>query len=308
MESSDPNAYNTRRVASEFLPNIPHHPFLDPNFPEEDAPLIPRDLAPHGRLNWELPKEARMNLHIMLKFTEETDKLLDEFHAKVPTIDEVIEEWCEMKGASPTKAGFAKIRAQVSHKESSKTKAKNAGEHTGETADSYIFNMAKNLDSLGRSDLIYLTDAVRDKEDEGRKSGMPENLRAVDWLDFDGSYVHLADAHQAEPETANPESKSWLSVPGPSMRRDSTPTNLRTTEWPMSEQDACISPSIYSPEPEGDSKKAKPLGPFEEFWRDHGGPQGLQMAVEDEEPASTSSNHLSEFHPQWPESMGRYHL
>ena len=32
------------------------------------------------------------------------------------------------------------------------------------------------------------------------------------------------------------------------------------------------------------------------------------MAVEDEEPASTSSNHLSEFHPQWPESMGRYNL
>lgn len=56
-----------------------------------------------------------MNLQIILKFTEETDKLLDEFHARVPTIDEVIEEWCEMKGASPTKAGFAKIRAQASH-------------------------------------------------------------------------------------------------------------------------------------------------------------------------------------------------
>lgn len=100
MESSDSSAYNTRRVAREFL---------------EDAPLVPRDLAPHGRLNWELPKEARMNLQIILKFTEETDKLLDEFHARVPTIDEVIEEWCEMKGASPTKAGFAKIRAQASH-------------------------------------------------------------------------------------------------------------------------------------------------------------------------------------------------
>ena len=122
------------------------------------------------------------------------------------------------------------------------------------------FNMAKNLDSPGLSELIYFTDAVRDKEDEGRKSDMPENHRAVDWLDFNGSYVHLQDAHQAEPETTNPESKSWLSVPGPSMRRDSTPTNLMTSEWPMSEQDACTSPSIYSPKPEGDSKKAKPLG------------------------------------------------
>ena len=201
--------------------------------------------------------------------------------------------------------GLPRFEHKLRIKESSKANAKNAGEHTDDAADSYTFNMAKNLDSPGLSELIYFTDAVRDKEDEGRKSDMPENHRAVDWLDFDGSYVHLQDAHQAEPETANPESKSWLSVPGPSMRRDSTPTNLMTSEWPMSEQDACTSPSIYSPEPEGDSKKARPLGLFEEFWRDHGGPQGIQMAVEDGEPASTSSNHLSESHSQWPESMGR---
>ena len=298
VESADRCANELRRVAREFLPDIPQHPFLDPNFPEADAPLVPRDLAPRGRLNWELPREARMNLHIMLNFTEETDKLLDEFHAKVPTIDEVIEEWCAMKCASPTTIGSAKLRAQVSCKEFARGKANNVGEQRDDAAP-YLFNMVKHLASPGRSDVVYLTDGLQDKEDKANTPAIPDNLRAVDWLDFDGSYVHLADAqHQAKPKTANSEF-NWS---GPSMRMNITPLNRRTTEWPVSEGNAYIARSISSPEPESHTRKAKPLGPFEEFWRDHGGFQGFQMVVENHEP---SSNHLSEFQPQWPESMGR---
>ena len=303
--SSDTSASSTRRLARSFPPDVPQHPLLDPNFPKEDTPLVPKDLAPRGRLNWELPKGARMNLHIMLKLTEEKNKLIDEFHAKVPTIDEVIGEWCEMQGASPTRAGFAKLRAQVSHKASSRAKADERGKQPDDDGDSYMLNMVKNLDSPGRSDLIYLTNAGQDKKDIFRRSRIPDNLRAVDWSDFDGSYVHLADAsHQTELRTANPELKSKLTVSEPSMRRKRTPSNLRTTEWSTSEPDAYLFPGIYSPKPYDEAGKAKPLGPFEEFWRDHGGPQGYQAVIEEDGPASTSSGYLSEFQPQWPESMG----
>ena len=267
MDPSDTSACNTRRLARPFLDAIPHHPFLDPEFQWQDAPLVPSDLAPGGRLNWELPRPAKTNLHIMLELKEETNQILEEYRSKIPLIDQAMEEWVEMRGASPTMTGEAKLRDMASFK--TLWEVRNQSEQRDSSTDSYIFSMARNLDSPGRADVIYLADAVEQKKGKERKSSIPENIRAVDWLDFDGSYLHVAEAsYQAEAEMAIPDSVPPLRIPKPGERTYSRPPNLRVSEWSESESMDLLPASVYSPEPwSAGSQACKQLGPFQEFWQ-----------------------------------------
>ena len=203
----------------------------------------------------------------MLELKEETNQILEEYRSKIPLIDQAMEEWVEMRGASPTMTGEAKIRDMAS----SKTfwEVRNQGEQRDSSTDSYIFSMARNLDSPGRADVIYLADAVEQKKGKERKSSIPENIRAVDWLDFDGSYLHVAEAsYQAEAEMAIPDSVPPLRIPKPGERTYSRPPNLRVSEWPESESMDLLPASVYSPEPwSAGSQACKQLGPFQEFWQ-----------------------------------------
>ena len=284
MDSSDTSACNIRRLARPFLDDIPHHPFLDPEFQWQDAPLVPSDLAPGGRLNWELPRPAKTNLHIMLELKEETNQILEEYRSKLPLIDQAMEEWVEMRGASPTTIGEAKLRNLASLETFSDVR--NENEQRDASTDSYIFSMARNLDSPGRADVIYLADAFEQKEGKERKSSIPANIRAVDWLDFDGSYLHVAEAsYEGEADMAIRDSVPPLKIPNACGRTYSRPSNLRVSEWSESESMDLLPASVYSPEPwSAGSQACEKLGPFQEFWQGHEDSNEYHMEFADDSP------------------------
>ena len=289
MDSLDTSACNIRRLARPFLDDIPHHPFLDPEFQWQDAPLVPSDLAPAGRLNWELPRPAKTNLHIMLELKEETDEVLKEYRSKLPFIDQAMEEWVEMRGASPTTTGEAKIRDLASPGRF--WDVQNAGKQHDASTNPYIFSMARDLDSPGRADVIYLIDAFEQEKCKDRKSSIPENIRAVDWLDFDGSYLHVAEAsHEAETEMAVPEPVPILKTPKSGRRTNSRPPNLRINDWSESEPVDFLPTSSYSPEPESACERPEP---FQHFWRAHDDSNGYHMELADDSPVSEASGQLS---------------
>lgn len=245
-----------------------HHPLLDPEFPEEDISLVPSALAPRGQLNWELPKKAKANLHIMLKLSNNADELLDEFHHTLPQIDEAINDWVEMKGASPTKIGEEQLRARsfLGHRNDKE------GTVLKRSNDDYIFNMARNLDNPGRADVIYLTEGVEDSDSVDKGDNLiADNIRGMDWLDFDGSYLHLQEAKDpVEPKTAIPEALHIQKADG--TRRNSIPLNLRVPGW-ESEQDHILTPTVYSPAVSTDAGELRTqTGPFNKFWCQHAAP------------------------------------
>jgi len=271
LEYPNVDAHNTRRLARKFTPTVPnHHPFLDPGFQGEDEDLVPADLAPRGKLNWKLPRKATTNLHIMLKLTNKADELLDEWRDKIPQIDEVVSEWSEMKGASPTTLGELQQQAQAMFNNNCKDAQDEADLAGNDSSDGYIFNMVKNLDSPGRGDVIYLTNGVEDDKFDGKKGIIPKNLRSVEWLDFDGSHVHLTDAiNQPQPLCAAVDRQEQGAKLGESstLRRTSIPQNLRTTDW---ELDGILSPTVYSPTAASDvCDSYNQVRPFDEFWRSH---------------------------------------
>jgi hypothetical protein len=272
------DAHNTRRLARTFTPTVPnHHPFLDPDFPDEDEDLVPADLAPRGKLNWELPKEATKNLHIMLKLTNKADELLDEWREKILQIDEVINEWSEMKGASPTTLGSMQLEAQALFNDRCKD-TKDETDSAGNDSDAYIFNMA-NLDAPGRSDVIYLTDGVEDDKHDGKNSSIPEDLRTPEWLDFDGLQVSLDAVTQPE-GIDSPEPGCELGESS-SFRRDCRLPNLRVTNW---ELDGYLSPTVYTPKAASTAGGSdSQIRPFDEFFRSHEAPYGYQLALRDED-------------------------
>lgn len=266
---TSPECCNVRRLARNFTSKTPnHHPLLDPEFPNEDISLVPSALAPRGQLNWELPKKATANLHIMLKLSNNAEELLDEFHQTLPQIDEALNDWIEMKGASPTMIGEEQLRVRsfLEHPnvdEGHALKGKN---------DDYVFNMARNLDNPGRADVIYLTEGVEESDsvDNGHSS-IADNIRGVDWLDFDGSYLHLQDVGDSiGPKTAVPEALHVSNADR--TRRDSIPLNLRTTGWDC-DQDLILTPTFYNPAASTDANNLRTqTGPFNRFWRQHAAP------------------------------------
>lgn len=265
-------SYNTRRLARSFTPQTPmHHPLLDPELPEEDVSLVPQDLCPRGHLKWELPKKARTNLHIMLKLSNKTDELMDEFHEKIPYIDEVLHEWAEMRGASPTREGREQMRAQSLYHSDC---WKNEEIHRTGNNDDYVFNMVRNLDSPGRADIIYLTDVVEDADsDTMTTSNIPSNIEGTDWLETDSPNVDMqAMVNSENVSCAYPEPLHVRKV----KRSDSTPSNLRISDWD-SDQSTILTSTVYSPETEPDREESPK--PFEEFWRDHEVPFGPQVVL-----------------------------
>ncbi|KAK4691277.1 hypothetical protein P7C71_g5687, partial [Lecanoromycetidae sp. Uapishka_2] len=239
----------------------------------------------------------------MLKLSNKADELLDEWRNKIPQIDEVISEWSEMKGASPTTVGEMQLQAQAMHNDSC-LEAKGEGD-LGATysEEAYVFNMAKNLDSPGRGDVIYLTDGIQDSI--GRKGSIPQNLRNIEWLNFDGSHIHVADAvTQARPsriasnlpeQDLDPER---VGIPG----IDRAPKNLRTTDW---ECDELLSPTVYSPTATPDAARSNsPIRrPFDDFWLSHQGLSGHQPTSRnaerglDTQPISPLNNDHCEWRP-----------
>ena len=288
MASTDARAYHTRRLACAFTPLTPkHHPLLDPDLPKEDIELVPQDLRPQGQLNWELPKKARTNLHIMLKLSNKADELLEEFHERLPFIDEVLHEWVEMRGASPTIKGREQLRAKASYRFDSHQEQETRP--TGNNAD-YLFNMVKNLETPGRADVIYLTDAVEDELDSKKTQDIPPNIRGTEWSDFDECFIH--DQGSCSPETPRSAIAESLDT-SMTERKDSTLLNLRTSEWEEPDREVYLTPKVYNSPARYDADESpKEPGPFEEFWLQQVpfGPEVvLRCDDDDDEPVSPYS-------------------
>ncbi len=261
---------NARRLARRFTPHTPfHHPHLDQDLREEDLGLVPAALFPGRTLNWQLPRPAVTNLHVMLKLTNDLDELVQEFHDKIPQINDVLGLWGGVKGASPTTTGEAQLRART-------RVAGDQGRTTTEENEGTVFNLVSRLDTPGRADVIYLTDAVEDRGKCAEDLRVPSNLRTIEWLGFDGSYAHLEDA---EPKMAVfPNEQDFED--DVHNRRNSTPSNLRVTEW-LNDQ---YTPSeAYSAEPGSDATKASEVtSPYETFWINHDS-YGPQLALKNDE-------------------------
>lgn len=282
QQSFHPNAQNRRRLAARFTPNTPHHhPLLDPNFPQEDVSLVPRDLAPRGHLNWDLPRKAVTNLHICLKLSNKADEFLEDFHEKLSEIDEVLTEWVEMHGSSPTTTGEAHLRELayiVDHNLGSADGSETAGSLM--RTDGTVFNM---VSSPGRADVIYLTDGIDDDETS------PLKLPKTRWQDFDGSYLEIANAApQAGPQSAVVQHEHDYEMRQTTKRRwVSTPSNLRLGDWPEANEHCYLPSKTYNPPAEaetgmsGAEARSNSLGPYELFWLHHD-PCGYGLASNDD--------------------------
>ena len=277
-EPLNPRKPSARRLARNFTPNTPfHHPHLDPSLNPEDLHQVPPALFPGRKLNWELPRLAVTNLHVVLKLTDDPNELLDDFHDKIPQIDEVLRLWGEKKGASPTTTSEAQVWTRIS-----------GGENRGWTSAAQE-DEDSNLDTPGRADVIHLTDAMEDSVEQAEDSSVPSNLRTIDWSDFDGSYVHLEDV---EPKVAALPTEQSSNLSEHSM---STPSNLRVTEWLADKQYTDLASEAHNPEPDSDRNPSQ-IGPYETFWMNHD-PYGPRLALatdEDESSSSTSEQAASE--------------
>ena len=288
-ESKFPDA---RRLGARFTPHTPFlDPHLDPNLKREDLHLVPAPLFRGRTFNSRLPRPAVANLHVMLKLTNDPDELQNEFHDKIPQIDDFLGLWGQLKGATSTVAGEGQLRARTAD-------LIQEGERTS-------LNLARNIDTPGQGSFIYLTDAVKDSENDAEDSGIPSNLRTVEWLGFDGSYAHLEDA---EPKTAANPADHDVDFGEPSMQRNSRIiSDLRVTEWLKNVEHTDISSRAYSSDPNSDvhhtdvSSRAyssdsdsdagnisRETGPYEMFWRGHTS-YGPQLALNNDDGESISN-------------------
>lgn len=271
-------AQQTRRLARIFTPSTPmHYPLLDPKFPPEDIDLVPAPLAPRGQLSYELPKKARTILHIMLKLSNKADELLEEFHGRIPQISEAISEWAEMRGASPTSTGEEQLRAHATRMQCCNDGADTTqGERSAEN-QGYVFNMVRNLDTPGRADVIYLTDATEDSDSHDQcPDSIAQDIKHVSWLDFDASYAHLVEAER-EPE-AKVLGIHDISMDASAQRHSDLP-RFRTPEWES--PDYHLPKSAYSPPGER---------PFNDYWlKTHPPYADLTLGSNDDEPLSPCS-------------------
>lgn len=260
LHSTHPNATNVRRLAQQFTSFTPfHHPFLDPKFPEEDKPLVPKELAPRGGLSWDLPSKAVTNNNKILEVTNEADEFLAGFHVKMfgaherlEQMEELVTEWIEMRGSSPTKAGRAQLQIQEKFSESSfeDTEVGNG--------QSYIFNMVMGPPSPKCADVIYLTNPV---EQGATEHSVPQNLRTTDW-------------------TMN-QCLSRDTRGKPSSRDSSIPPNIRSREWADNELlMANAFADTSSPEVQ---EVIRSPGPYEKFWIKHDIYRDYQIALDREE-------------------------
>ena len=260
-EPLNPKVPTARRLAPRFTPNTPfHHPHLDPTLRAEDLDLVPAALFAGTRPKSERPGPAVTNLHVMLKLSNDSDKVRKEFHDMIPHIDDVLGLWGEMKRTSPTTNGEAQLRARTGA-------AEVQGWISSEEGKGTTFNLASSLDTPGRADVIYLTDATEDSGERDENSSVPSNLRTIEWLGFDGSYVHLEDS---EPKMAAFPMEQGSDADYHGLRRNSTPSNLRLTEWLEDQQSTDPPSETYSGEPYSNSGKPLPeIGPYEKFWINH---------------------------------------
>ena len=200
--------------------------------------MIPRALVAGRKLNREVPKPATANLHFVLKLTNDPNELQQEFHDRIPQINDLLGLWGEVKAANPGEA-------------------QRDWTFTTEDSKETTFKLVGNLDTPGR-DIIYLADASEDDAECAGNSSILPNLRITEWLGSNESYVHLNDA---EPE---------MDFDARSMRSNSTPCNLRAAEWLDGEQGDAFPNEASSSEPasnsEADSREA---GPYETFWTNH---------------------------------------
>ena len=229
-EPLHPKPLNPRKRAPGFTHrNHFHQPHLDLYVPEEDLHLVPAELSMGKRLNCGPPRPPRppvAQLHVMITLTNDHDELQKEFHDKIPQINDVLELWSKVKAASPTTTGEAQLRARASVADRQTWISAQEGQGPR-------FNLVSNLDTRERADIIYLSDAAEGSEEHAEDSGVPSNLRTIEWLGFDGSYVHTEDV---EPQNTTLPTEPCFEVGGLNIRRNSTPSNLRTTEWLNDEQ------------------------------------------------------------------------
>ena len=232
---------------------------------KEDLHMVPPSLFAGRKLNRKLPGPAVTNLHVMLKLTNDPNELQREFHDKIPQINDILGLWSEVKGASPRATGEAQLRSRVPIDGECSLTSTERGRGT-------TFNLVSSLDTPGRADVIYLADASGDSGEQAEDSSIPLNLRNMEWLGFDGSYVHLEDA---EPKMAAAPTEQDSGFYERSIRRNSTPSNLRITEWLADEQRTDFPNEAYCSEPDcsGPGSDAgassKEVGPYETFWTNH---------------------------------------
>ena len=219
-EPLNPRIASARRLAPKFTPEIRfYHPHLDPSTRIEDLQIIPAALFPGRKLNWELARPAVRDHQDMLKLTDDPDEFLRELQNEIPQIDDVLELWSEVEGAGPRTTSDQRKQAQPP---------------VPEVREGTISDLV-SVERPGRADVIYPTDVPKDSGEHAEFFEVPSNLRTTEWEGFDGSYVHLADSADSEPKMTAFPMEQEPDIDDHGMRRNSTPFNLKVTEWLDSE-------------------------------------------------------------------------
>lgn len=269
-EPLNPRIPSARRLARKFTPNTPfHHPHLDPKLDPGDLHLVPRALFPGRKLNWEIPRPAVTNLHVMLKLTNDPDELLEDFHSKIPQIDDVLRLWGQLKGKSPSTTGEAQLWTRIPG-------AENRGWTSAQHDEGTIFNRFNSLDTTARADDIYLNDDAKYSVEHAEHASVPPNLRTRDWSDFDDSYVHVDEAELKM--VAFPKEQSF--------DFGATPSNLRITEWLDDERYTDPASEAHNSEPD---RIPRQIGPYETFWMNHDPYGRLALKIDEGESSSSTS-------------------
>lgn len=231
---------------------------------------MPKDLAPRGGLNWNLPSKAVKNNEKILKLAIETDEFLEGFHQRISEMDTHATEWVEMRGASPTKTGEAQLQERSSYpKEGRDLTACHDWVGGSDGRDDYVFNVVRSPTSPKNADIFYLTDGTHHSEDDEAKGGeanldiLPSNLRVTEWPTLENTFVEAS-----EPEDPNLHLGEGPDIGGIGVgtAMDLLP-NVRVTEWPSDER---VPNFLYTAEPHDTGRDShRSLGPYDRFWQNH---------------------------------------
>lgn len=200
---------------SEAAPKRKHHPFLDPELPDEDVALVPRDLAPGGGLSWVLPRGEKggRGEGFDERFDVDVDVVGERVGGGMGQVGEDLESVEEMGGDRE----WAEVRAL---------------KISGNAA----------CDAIHRDSFVQAEDASDDHDyrPELTSSGNSDRTTFLPRLNYDYDYraesAYASDNGNESSQASDPSDRSHTTVQTPHIKQDLTmmegiSTYIRIVEW-----------------------------------------------------------------------------
>ena len=246
---TNPEASYRRAIAQPFTDATPkHHPFLDPDLPDEDIPLVPNDLVPRGGLRWTLPTAPATPATFDVAMLRAT---MGQMRENLSLMEDWVVVWAEGNG----RIGEAFSRTREPALASARGSVVSADTSRNSDVVEAIRTPSEGSDFSELSDQSYVLVAREKVRNRGAsKSGLSSNLNVSRW-----SLVESADP------TTGPVGRQQDRAPeNPTADKGTVPANLQSVEL---ESDGHLVRG-FSVTGIGDTDRAmlRPLGPYDAFW------------------------------------------